>query len=132
MSKGHRSKYKRLRNEQKETRPHATLKFIRISDTKARIVLNTIKGKDATTALAMLQYSPRYASYVIGKLLKSAMANAENNLGIEPSSLYVEEAVANRGPILKRIRPRAKGRAYGIQKRSCHISLVLNEKKIGG
>lgn len=131
MSKGHRSKYKRLRNEKKETRPYAVLRNIRLSDSKARIVLNQIKGKDATPALAMLNYSPRYASYVIGKLLKSAMANAENNLGLDPNKLFIEEAFADRASIMKRIRPRAKGRAYRIQKRFCHITLVLNEK-IGG
>lgn len=131
MSKGHRSKYKRLRNENRETRPHAILRNIRISDSKARIVLNEIKGKDAALALAMLNYSPRYASHVIGKLLKSAMANAENNMGLDPNKLYIEEAFANRASIMKRIRPRAKGRAYGIQKRFCHITLILNEK-IGG
>ncbi len=131
MSKGHRSKYKRLRNETKETRPHAILRNIRISDSKARIVLNEIKGKDAPVALAMLNYSPRYASAVIAKLLKSAMANAENNMGLDPNKLYVEKAVADRASIMKRIRPRAKGRAYGIQKRFCHITLILNEK-IGG
>jgi len=135
MSKGHRSKYKRLRNESKDSRPRAVLKNIRISDTKARIVLNQIKGKVTTHALAMLNYSTRYASRVIAKLLKSAMSNAENNLGLDPNSLYIEHAVADRALIMRRIQPRSKGRAYRIQKRFCHITLILNEnldKKIGG
>lgn len=131
MSKGHRTKEKRLRNQVKDSRPRAILRNVRISDTKARIVLNHIKGKLATTALAMLNYSRRYASYVIAKLLKSALANAENNLGLDPNSLYIEHAVADRALIARRIQPRSKGRAYRIQKRFCHITLILNEK-IGG
>jgi large subunit ribosomal protein L22 len=128
MSKGHRSRYKRLRNETKETRPYAVLRDARLSDTKARIVLNKIRGVDATYALAQLKFSNRYASRVTWKLLKSAMANAENNLGLNPTQLYVAETYANRAGIAKRIQPRAKGRAYRIQKKSCHITIVLNEK----
>ena len=131
MSKGHRSQVKRLRNANRETRPFAVLRNVRISDTKARIVLDQIKGKDAPVACAMLDYSPRYASHVILKLLKSAMANAENNMGLDPEKLYVQEAFAGRAGIMRRIQPRAKGRAYGIQKRFCHITIILNEK-IGG
>jgi len=127
MSKGHRSQYKRLRNENKETRPFAILRNIRLSDSKARIVLNKIKGTSAVIALAKLRHSPRFASQVIAKLLKSAMANAENNLGLDPRKLFIEIAVADRASISRRIQPRAKGRAYRIQKRFCHIKLVLNE-----
>ena len=95
---------------------------------KAKIVLDQIKGKDVVTAAALLEYSPRYASAVIAKVLKSAVANAENNLGMDVSKLYVEDAIAGQAPTLKRIRPRAQGRAYRILKRSSHISIILNER----
>jgi len=131
MSKGHRTQIKRLRNSTRETRPYAKLKYVRLSDSKARIVLNQIKGKSVPVACAILRYSPRYAAYVILKLLKSAMANAENNKGLDPKKLFVENVFADRATIMRRIRPRAKGRAYGIKKRFCHITLILNEN-IGG
>ena len=129
MAKGHRSQIKKERNiETQEKRPHATAKYVGIPATKAKIVLDQIKGKDVVTAAAMLNYSPRYASEIIAKVLKSAMANAENNLGMDVSKLYVEEVSADQGPTMKRIRPRAQGRAYRILKRSCHISIILNER----
>jgi len=129
MAKGHRSQIKRERNEQqRDLRPKAHAKFVRVSPSKAKIVLDQIKGKDITSALGILSYSPRYASDVIIKVLKSAVANAENNLGMDPDQLFVEEAVANQGPTMKRIRPESKGRAYRILKKTSHISIVLNEK----
>ena len=128
MSKGHRSQIKKERNAIKDLRPKAHAKYIRLSDRKARIVLEQIKGKDVGTAMSILIYSPRYASDVIAKVLKSAVANAENNLGIDPEKLYVQEVFANQGPTLKRIRPRAQGRAYKILKRTCHVSIILNER----
>ncbi|MFV0520542.1 MAG: 50S ribosomal protein L22 [Lachnospirales bacterium] len=128
MSKGHRSRIKKERNEQKDLRPMAHAKNIRLSDTKARIVLNEIKGKDVKTAEALLLYSPRYASAVVLKLLRSAKANAENNQGLNVENLYVDEVFANQGPTLKRMRPRAKGSAYRINKKTCHLSIVLNER----
>ena len=79
-------------------------------------------------ALGILTYNPRYASSIIEKLLKSAIANAENNNGMNVDNLYIEECYANKGPTMKRIRPRAKGRAYRIEKRMSHITLVLNER----
>ena len=113
---------------QHRKKDHATAKYVGIPATKAKIVLDQIKGKDVVTAAAMLNYSPRYASEIIAKVLKSAMANAENNLGMDVSKLYVEEVSADQGPTMKRIRPRAQGRAYRILKRSCHISIILNER----
>ena len=80
------------------------------------------------TALGIVTYNPRYASELIAKLLKSAIANAENNNGMKAENLYVEECYANKGPTMKRIRPRAQGRAYRIEKRMSHITVVLNEK----
>ena len=129
MAKGHRSQIKRERNEQqKDRRPSAKISYARVSVQKACYVLDAIRGKDVQTALGILAYNPRYASTVIEKLLKSAIANAENNNGMSASNLYIEECYANKGPTMKRIRPRAQGRAYRIEKRMSHITIVLNER----
>lgn len=129
MAKGHRSQIKRERNEaNKETRPSAKLSYARVSVQKACFVLDAIRGKDVKTALAILEYNPRNASRIINKLLRSAIANAENNNGMNADHLYIEECYANKGPTLKRIRPRAKGRAYRIEKKMSHITIVLNER----
>ena len=129
MAKGHRSQIKKDRNiETKDKRPQATAKYVGIPASKAKIVLDQIKGKDVVTATAMLKYSSRYAAEIVGKVLKSAVANAENNLGMDVSKLYVEEVIAGQGPTMKRVRPRAQGRAYRILKRSSHISIILNER----
>ena len=129
MAKGHRSQIKRERNAQKDTRPSAKLSYARVSVQKACFVLDAIRGKDVQTALAVLTYNPRYASGVIKKLLESAIANAENNNGLNPSNLYIAECFANKGPTMKRVRPRAQGRAYRIEKQMSHINIVLDEKK---
>ena len=128
MSKGHRSQIKRERNAQKDTRPSAKLSYARIPVQKACFVLDAIRGKDVDTALAIVTYNPRYASSIVEKLLKSAIANAENNNGMNRENLYVEECYANKGPTMKRIRPRAQGRAYRIEKRMSHITIVLDER----
>ena len=128
MAKGHRSQIKRERNEQRDTRPSAKLSFARMSVQKACFVLDAIRGKDVETALAIVTYNPRYASSVVEKLLNSAIANAENNNGMSRSNLYVAECFANKGPTMKRIHPRAQGRAYRIEKRLSHITIVLDEK----
>ena len=129
MAKGHRSQVKRQRNENKDTRPSAKVSYARVSVTKACFVLDAIRGKDVDTALGILAYNNRYASAVIYKLLQSAVANAENNNGLKAENLYVAECYANKGPIMKRVRPRAQGRAYRIEKRMSHITVVLDEKK---
>lgn len=128
MAKGHRSQVKRERNAKKDTRPSATLSYARVSVQKACFVLDAIRGKDIQTALGIVTYNPRYASSLVKKLLESAAANAENNNGMNPEKLYVEECYANQGPIMKRIHPRAQGRAYRIEKRMSHITVVLNER----
>ena len=128
MAKGHRSQIKKERNAQKDSRPKARVTFVRLSSTKANIVLNQIKGKDVNTALAILAYTPRYGARVIEKVLKSAIANAEHNMGLDTATLFVDEAFSTKGPTLKRIRPRAQGRAYQIQKQTSHITVVLNER----
>jgi large subunit ribosomal protein L22 len=129
MAKGHRSQIKRERNEQKDLRPSAKLSYARISVQKACFVLDAIRGKDVQTAMAILEYNPRYGSQIIKKLLASAIANAENNQGLNPENLYVAECFANQGPTMKRVRPRAQGRAYRILKRMSNITIVLDEKK---
>ena len=126
MAKGHRSQVKR--NAQKDTRPSATLSYARVSVQKACFVLDAVRGKDLETALGIVTYNPRYASSLVKKLLESAAANAENNNGMDRSKLYVEECYANQGPTMKRVRPRAQGRAYRIEKRMSHITVVLNER----
>ncbi|MBR3305680.1 MAG: 50S ribosomal protein L22 [Lachnospiraceae bacterium] len=129
MAKGHRSKIKRQRNEEnRETRPSAKLSYARVSVQKACFVLDAIRGKDVNTAKAILEYNPRYASALISKLLSSAIANAENNNGMNRNNLYIAECYANKGPTMKRIQPRAQGRAYRIEKRMSHITIVLDEK----
>ena len=128
MAKGHRSQIKRERNANKDTRPSAKLSYARVSVQKACFVLDAIRGKDVQTALGILAYNPRYASSVIEKLLKSAIANAENNHGMNRGNLIVSEIYANQGPTLKRIRPAAKGSAVRIRKRTCHITIVVKEE----
>ena len=128
MAKGHRSQIKRERNAVKDTRPSAKLSYARISVQKACFVLDAIRGKDANTALAILAYNPRYGSSIIKKLLESAIANAENNKGMNVDNLYVAECFANKGPTMKRVHPRAQGRAYRIEKRMSHITIVLDER----
>jgi large subunit ribosomal protein L22 len=131
MAKGHRSQYKKERNaENREKRPHAIQRYARISDRKARIVLEQIKGKPVAQALAVLRYSPRNGSDIIEKVLKSAVANAEHNHNMDVSGLYVQEAVADQGPTFKRIQPRARGMAYRINKKTSHITVVLNEREV--
>jgi large subunit ribosomal protein L22 len=128
MAKGHRSQIKRERNANKDQRPSAKLSYARVSVQKACFVLDAIRGKDVATALGILAYNPRYASTLIEKLLKSAIANAENNNGMDVNKLYIQECYANCAPTMKRIHPRSQGRAYRILKRMSHITIVLNER----
>ena len=128
MAKGHRAQIKRERNAQNDKRPSAKLSYARIPVQKACFVLDAIRGKSVEEALAIVTYSPRYVSTLIAKLIRSAMANAENNNGMDINNLYIEECYANKGPTMKRIQPRAQGRAYRIEKRTSHITVVLNER----
>ena len=107
----------------------AYLKYVRISPRKVSIVLDLIRNKPVKEAQAILKFTPKAACEHLLKLLNSAMANAENNHNMDPSKLYVSECFAGQGPILKRIRPRAQGRAFHIQKKTSHITLVLKEKE---
>ena len=128
MAKGHRSQIKRERNKVKDTRPKAKLSYARIPVQKACFVLDAIRGKNVDEALAILTYNPRNASRVIKKLVESAITNAENNNGMDAGRLYIAECFASQGPIMKRIQPRAQGRAYRIQKRMSHITVILDER----
>ncbi len=105
----------------------AELKYARISARKAKIVLDLIKGKEVHEALAILKYTNKAASPMFSKILKSAIANATNNHSMNENKLVVAEAIANQGPTMKRISPRAQGRAYRIRKRTSHIRIVLKE-----
>ena len=105
----------------------AYLKYVRISPRKVKIVLDLIRNKPADLAMGILQHTPKAACEPLEKLLKSAMANAENNHNMDVSKLYVAECSVSQGPILKRIRPRAQGRAFRIDKKTSHITLVLKE-----
>ena len=107
----------------------AHLKYARISPRKVKIVCDLIRGKDAQTAMAILTHTPKAASELLLKLVKSACANAENNHDMDPDNLFVSEVFANPGPILKRGRPRAHGRMYRINKRTSHITVVVSEKE---
>ncbi|WP_102399162.1 50S ribosomal protein L22 [Haloimpatiens massiliensis] len=102
--------------------------YVRMSSTKVAVVLDLIRGKDVNEAFAILKYTPKRGADVISKVLKSAVANAENNFDLDKNRLYVAEAYANQGPTLKRFRPRAQGRAYRILKRTSHVTLVVKER----
>ena len=107
----------------------ATLRYARISSRKVKIVADLIRGKNVDEALAIVKFTPKASSDIIEKLLKSAIANAENNHGMKHENLYVAEIYANQGPTLKRIRPAAKGSAVRIRKRTSHITIVLRDDK---
>ena len=104
----------------------AKVTFVRIAPRKVKIVLDLIRNQPADKAMASLKYAPKAAYEVVAKLLKSAMANAENK-DMDVTKLYVAECFVNQGPTLKRIRPRAQGRANRILKKTSHITLVLKE-----
>lgn len=113
----------------KDNRPMAKVKYVRISPSKIRIVLDNIRGKSAVEALALMENAKQANAEVIVKLLKSAIANAENNKGLNRNDLYVAETWVGAGPTLKRINIRARGRADRMLKRTCHITMILDVVK---
>ncbi|MGI6160991.1 MAG: 50S ribosomal protein L22 [Christensenellales bacterium] len=117
------------RRENKDTRPKAIARYVRISTRKVKIVIDLIRGKSVDEAKAILMYTPKAASAVVAKVLNSAVANAENNMDLSRDSLYVAEVFADQGPTIKRYRPRAKGSAYPILKRSSHVTVILDQVK---
>ena len=107
----------------------AQMKYARISPRKVKVVCDLIRGKDAKLAKAILEHTPKAGSELLVKVLDSAVANAENNLGLDTDKLYVSQTFADPGPILKRGQPRAHGRMYRINKRTSHITVVVAEKE---
>ncbi|MBO8441357.1 MAG: 50S ribosomal protein L22 [Firmicutes bacterium] len=110
------------------TSAKATAKTVRIAARKVRLVIDLIRGKSVNEAFAILKFTPRGAVEAVEKVLKSAVANAENNFDLDRADLVVSEAYVNEGPTLKRFRPRAKGSASPINKRTSHITIVVSEK----
>ena len=127
MAKNMREKTARIA-ENKDRRPRAIAKHVRISPYKVRVVLDIIRGKGYEQAVAILENTPKSASEPIKKVLMSAAANAENNLGMSKDNLFVAACFADQGPTLKRVMPRAQGRAFRILKRTSHITIVLDAK----
>jgi large subunit ribosomal protein L22 len=126
-----------LREEQREelmtsveTYPSATAvaRFVRVSPTKARRVIDLVRGKSVTEALDILRWAPQDASEPVAKVIASAAANAQNNEGLDPSTLVVATVYADGGPTAKRIRPRAQGRAFRIRKRTSHITVIVESR----
>ena len=115
-------------SETEELVAKATVKYARISSRKIAIVANLIRGKNVDEALAILKFTPKAGVEVLEKLLKSAIANAENNNQMNHSKLYIAEIYSNQGPTLKRIRPAAKGSAVRIRKRTSNTTIVLKER----
>lgn len=109
-----------------ETR--AVAKYVRIAPHKIRLVMNQVRGKQVGEALNMLSFTPKRGARILKKLVNSAVANAEQNTGVDVDSLYIMRVYADEGPTLKRWRPRAQGRATSIRKRTSHLTVVLNEK----
>ncbi len=107
----------------------ATAKTLRIQPRKARLVLNLIRGKDAEEAVAICKFLPNKGGKMVGDVLKSAIANAVNNHDMDEDKLYVKECYANEGVTMKRFRPRSKGMAHPINKRTSHITVVVAEKE---
>ncbi len=125
-----RQRERALKNAQNaDKRPRAIAKNLGVSPSKVRIVLNIIRGKDYNEALAILKNMPNVGAEYSVKVLESAGANAENNLGMNKSNLYVAECYADGAATLKRFQPVSKGRAHSIKKRTSHITIILDEKK---
>jgi len=106
----------------------AIARYVRISPRKVRLVIDLVRGKKVDEALAILEFTPKRAAKVVKKLIKSAVANAEQNPDVDVDNLYIKRIYADHGPILKRIRPRAVGRAPMIRKRTSHITIILKEE----
>ena len=110
------------------TSAKAMARTVRVSPRKTRLVLDLIRGKNVADAIAILKFTPNKAARIVEKTLNSAIANAENNFGLEKANLVVSEAFANEGPTMTRFRPRAKGSASPINKRTTHVTVVVSEK----
>ena len=107
----------------------AVARYVRVSPRKARIVIDLVRGKSVIDAEAILKFTDRAAAEIVGKVVHSAAANAEKNLRVKPETLFVSQAFVDEGPTLKRIRPRAMGRAFRINKRPSHITIVVKQRE---
>lgn len=107
----------------------AIAKYVRIAPRKVKLVADSVRGKHVDEAIAILKYTPKKGARILEKVVKSAVANAENNHDLDRENLYISEAYANEGPTLKRWRPRAQGRAFKILKRTSHIGVVVKERE---
>ncbi|MCV7383375.1 50S ribosomal protein L22 [Mycolicibacter longobardus] len=110
----------------------AKARFVRVSASKARRVINLVRGKSVSEALDILRWAPQQASLPVAKVIASAAANAENNNGLDPATLVVATVYADEGPTAKRIKPRAQGRAYRIRRRTSHITVVVESRPVKG
>lgn len=110
----------------------AKARFVRVSASKARRVIDLVRGKPVAEALDILRWAPQQASLPVAKVIASAAANAENNNGLDPSTLVVAAVFADEGPTAKRIRPRAQGRAFRIRRRTSHITVVVESRPVSG
>ena len=106
----------------------ATAKYIRIAPRKVRIVMNLVRGKSVADALAILKFTPKVGADAVEKVLRSAIANAENNFDMDADRLFISSAFVDQGPTLKRIHPRSRGQAFKILKHPSHITVAVNEK----
>ncbi|MBQ3970871.1 MULTISPECIES: 50S ribosomal protein L22 [unclassified Selenomonas] len=106
----------------------AVAKYVRIAPRKVRVVMDLIRGKNVAEAFAILKFTPKVGAEVVEKVLRSAVANAENNFDMDVDKLYVSSAFVDQGPTLKRIHPRSRGQAFKILKRTSHVTIVVNEK----
>ena len=106
----------------------AVAKYVRIAPRKVRVVMNLIRGKNVADAFAILKFTPKAGADVFEKVLKSAVANAENNFDMNVDKLYVASAYVDQGPTLKRIHPRSRGQAFSIFKRTSHVTVVVAER----
>ena len=113
------------------TEARAVAKFVRVTPQKARRIVNIIRGMQALEAQTVLQFAPQAASEPIGKVLASAVANATNNFNLDPDTLFVSAAFVDEGPTMKRFRPRAQGRAFRINMRTSHITVVVESRPAG-
>lgn len=106
----------------------AVAKYVRIAPRKVRVVMDLIRGKNVAEAFAILKFTPKVGAEVVEKVLRSAVANAENNFDMDVDKLYVSSAFVDQGPTLKRIHPRSRGQAFKILKRTSHVTIAVDEK----
>ena len=131
--KGHVKEDKNRRSALSDviTSATATARYVRVTPMKARRVIDLVRGKSVSEALAILKYAPQAAAKPVAKVVASAAANAENNFGLNPRTLVISEAYANEGPTMRRFQPRAQGRAFMIRKRTSHITVVVESQEEG-